>query len=183
MLTEEQPRVEAPQTKRSWLRPVLAVAAAFVVVIAAGVSFWWASGGDTVPAVDAKPLVTFDGSAAVYDGPVKIERGAIEFTIENTTSEPVAMTVFVFETQEALDAELAQRPLGSDFPMDLHAGMSGNEEGTMWANLTTDPDSSLTGAFMMPPGHCLIDVATLEAGAPVHAWRAAETFEVVEVGS
>lgn len=183
MLTEDQRRVEAPRTEPSWLRPVLAAAAAFVVVIAAGLAFWWASGGDTVPAADAKPMVTFDGSAAVYDGPATIETGAVEFTITNTSSEAIAATVWAFDTQEALDAELALQPLGSDFPMDLQAGISGPAEGAMWANITADPEGSSTGAFILPPGHYLVDVVTLEAGAPVHAWRAAETFEVVEVGS
>lgn len=184
MLTEERHRTEPPKPKRSWVRPVMAGVAALVVVVGiAVVSF----GGETVPvaeegepvaAVDAKPVVTMDGTTVVYAGPALIATGEVEMTMVADFPDTGTMVVSQFGTREALDAELARVPSGTD--TSLHFNDARIPNALVAAQITAAAGSTRSQAVSMVPGYYVIDAYTVSGRQMSHMWRLPTVIEVVE---
>ena len=180
MLTEERSRVEEPQQKKRGLRPLAAVAAAFVVVLILGAGVWWLSGDDVsspVAAEDADTVVTFDGEVVGYDGPTLIEGGPVVFTLVNELDETVTLFAWRFATRDALDAELARVPGGTDLA--LEPASPTPQDGIVQLRIFAQAGEDETAMSLLPPGWYLMDVLTTTNGANNHPWRADVIVEVV----
>lgn len=184
MLTQERSRVEEPQQKKRWLRPLAAVAMAFVVVLILGVGVWWPSGDDVPPPVaaeDADTVVTFDGEVVGYDGPALIASGLVEFTLINQLDEEASFAVWRFPTRAALDADLEQHPVGTDMALEPDSLTPAAEGGIGQLSIDAPAGEEESGTSLLPAGWYLMDVVTDTNGIPSHVWRADVVVEVVEV--
>ncbi len=179
MLTEERSRVEEPQQKKRGLRSLAAVAAAFVVVLALGAGVWWLASDDGGPvaAEEADPVVTFDGEVVGYAGPQRIVEGLADFTLVNELDELAVLATWRFPTREALDAELARVPGGTDLALepDSPAPLGGIQQ----LSLSVPAGEEATAVSLLSPAWYLVDVVTAANGVPNHAWRADVIVEVV----
>ena len=180
MLTEERSRVEEPQQKKRWLRPLAVVAAAFVVVLALGAGVWWLTGDETGPVApgDADTIVTFDGEVVRYQGPDEIVSGPVDFTLVNQLDEEAMLAGWRFPTRTALDAEMARLGLGQD--MALNPDSPTPEGGITQFAFDAPAGEEATAMSLLPPGWYLMDVLTNTYGFNDHVWRADVIVEVVE---
>ena len=183
MLTEERSRVEEPQQKKRWLRPLAVVAAAFVVVLALGAGVWWLTGDEASPvaAEDADPVVTFDGEVVGYNGPDLIQSGLVDFTLINQLDEEATFAVWRFPTQAALDVALEQHPVGTDIALEPDSSNPAADGGIAQLSIDAPAGEEESGTSLLPAGWYLMDVVTDTNGIPSHAWRADVIVEVVEV--
>ncbi len=113
MITQEQVEKGQPESppRRKRLVPALAAAAVLMVAVVAAAILMSGDSGP-VAAVDANPVVVFDGTTCTYDGPTLIEEGLVEFTFENSADEaffPIALLV----EEPALTRELELHPVGT----------------------------------------------------------------------
>lgn len=181
MLTEERSRVEEPQQKKRWLRPLAVVAAAFVVVLALGGGVWWLTSDDGGPvaAEDADPVVTFDGEVVGNDAPALIESGLVDFTLVNESDDSAELVVWRFPNRAALDAELEHLPVGEDMALEPDSPMPPTGIGQLSFDAPAGEEE--LGMSLLPPGWLLLDVVTNTDGVRDHVWRANVVVEVIEV--
>lgn len=146
---------------------VIAAATAAVVLLVTG------DDDRPVAAADAAPRVVFDGNSCRYEGPTLIERGIIEFTWVNATSERFAVAGWRM-VDPKLTAELDRFPLGADT-----AELSPMPAGLLAINAEVEAGSESVAQRDLIVGSYLIDCLSYDAGVTNHVWRAQSAVEIV----
>lgn len=174
MITQEQVEKRQPKSppRRKRLVPALAAAAVLMVAVVAAAILM---NGDAAPvaAVDADPVVVFDGTTCSYDGPTVIEEGDVQFTLTNSADETFILSSFRME-EPALSQELAAAPVGTDYATAPDSPMPDGEDSFVWV----PPGGSMVvvHTWEMTPGTYVLDCVI---GEPTeHVWRVARV-EVV----
>lgn len=149
-------------------RNILVAAGAFAVVIVIGlIAALLVNNSDSGPvaAVDAAPVVVFDGTTCSYDGPTQIEEGTVEFSMTNS-GDAVYTLVGWLMAGAALEAELQRTPVGGDMEATELDPRPEGDSVFVWFVL---PGDTKTLASPLAAGTYLIDCRTEN-----HVWRAAQ---------
>ena len=167
----QEPIKEQPAV-RNTSRNALVAAGAFAVVIVIGlVAALLIGTGEPGPvaAVDAAPVVVFDGSTCTYDGPKQIEEGTVEFSTTNSGDVWLNLSGWRM-SGDALAAELERTPVGSDMAI---ADADPMPAGTPVLGWYLQPGKSHSLSWAFTEGTYLIDCVTDD-----HVWRPAQ-LEIV----
>ena len=173
---ETQERIKIRPTGAAKRRRALAIGFAAIAIIAAATgAIVLLGGGDDEPvaAADAAPRVVFDGASCRYEGPTLIERGIVEFTIVNATSQRFDTAGWTI-LESRLAAELERFPLGTDT-----GNLDTMPDGTLFLNAGTEAGSESVVLRDLVPGTHLIDCLSYDGAESNHVWRAASTISVV----
>lgn len=143
MLTQEPvstPTVSPPTKRRS-----IAAVGAIAAVVAIGLVTALLLNSDEsqpVAAADAAPEVTFDGTTCSYEGPLVVEEGTVEFSMNNSANVDFALAGWRME-EPVLSEELQRTPIGTDMEAPDTVPMPAGVSTLGWV---TSPGESRTGA-------------------------------------
>ena len=152
---------------------------AAVIVIAIGVAIWVAaSGGGPVGAADAEPVVVFDGTACIYEGPTEIEEGPVNFMVTNETDAPIYLLLTSFTTETDLNAELEFLAVGSQVADPYEREMPGATREVSQFGPANGRNARIA---LLDSGWFVVDCVNWPPaeGQPDHAWRGA-VFQIIE---
>ena len=152
--------------------------AAIAVVVAVGVGAFLIAGEGNSPvaASEAFPEVVFDGSSCRWDGPSRIERGEVQITVINTTTDSFTLSGWLL-VEPALSEELGRTPLGTDMAT---SSTTPAPAGLNTFLIPVLPQSEVAQPLRMEGvGPQIIDCVTSSEGNVDHVWRAQTTVEVV----
>ncbi len=137
------------------------------VLLAALVALASCGGDDVSDGADSKTVVlTFDGSACHFEGPIRLEAGTVDFLFTNESSEPFAAAA-ISVPELALADVLREQAVGTDW--DIPTGHPRHP--VDWHNRwpLVPPGQSAAYSWTLPAGTYLID-CVLELD---HVWRIA----------
>ena len=174
MITEEQVGSPPPPTppKRRRIAAAVGAAAVLIAAIAAAAIL---VGGDSMPvaAADADPVVVFDGTTCVYEGPTLIEEGLVEFAMTSSADEGFNLVTIRMD-EPALSQQLEGGPVGTDWATTPDTP---TPEGEL-SSVGVPTGDTLTSGWLLRAGVYLLDCTTPIRAVPEHVWRIAQV-EVV----
>jgi hypothetical protein len=166
---------------RGW-KAVVAVAAAFIVVLVGvgGAILLMGGEGEPVAATEAQPIVTCDGEACNWDGPTTLTPGDLRIEFINDSPRGITFAVWTMNGA-ALEDQLANRPAGTDIALLPDDAVP---DGDLAFFFNVAPGGSRSESLAVTAGNsylvdCLTTAASDDGDYYDHLWRPA-AIEVVE---